>query len=42
MDLEFFLKSRTTFIRYFYENGVRPFNDIKMKIENGEEPYIPP
>ncbi|MCJ7481378.1 MAG: hypothetical protein MUO31_00260 [Thermodesulfovibrionales bacterium] len=41
MDLEFFLKSRTAFIRYFYENGVRPFNDIKMKIETGEEPYIP-
>lgn len=42
MDIEYFLKSRTAFIRYFYENAVRPFNEIKTAIENEEEPYIPP
>lgn len=42
MDIEFFLKRRTAFIRYFYENSAKPFNDIKTAIENEEEPYIPP
>ncbi len=42
MDIEYFLKSRTAFIRYFYEHAVRPFNEIKIAIENEEEPYIPP
>jgi hypothetical protein len=42
MDIESFLKLRTAFIRYFYENAVRPFNEIKTAIENEEAPYIPP
>ncbi len=42
MDIEYFLKSRTAFIRYFYNNAVRPFNEIKISIENEQEPYIPP
>lgn len=42
MDIEGFLKLRTAFIRYFYENGVKPFNEIKNAIENEEEPYIQP
>lgn len=42
MDIEYFLKSRTAFIRYFYENSVRPFKEITIAIENEEEPYIPP
>ena len=42
MDIEHFLKSRTAFIRYFYENAVRPFNKIKIAIEKEEEPYMPP
>jgi len=42
MDIEYFLKSRTGFIRYFYENAVRPFNEIKSAIEDEKEPYIPP
>ena len=42
MDVEFFLKSRTAFIRYFYEHAVSPFNDIKFAIENEKEPYVPP
>jgi len=42
MDIEYFLKSRTAFIRYFYENAVRPFIEIKTAIENEEEPFVPP
>jgi hypothetical protein len=42
MDIAYFLKSRTAFIRFFYENAVRPFNNIKIAIENEEEPYVPP
>ncbi len=42
MDIEYFLNSRTAFIRYFYENAVRPFVEIKTAIENEEEPFIPP
>lgn len=41
MDIESFLKLRTAFIRYFYENSVRPFNEILNAIENHEDPYIP-
>jgi hypothetical protein len=42
MDIEYYLKSRTAFIRYFYENAVRPFSEIRTAIENEEEPFIPP
>jgi hypothetical protein len=42
LDIVAFLKLRTAFIRYFYENGVRPFNEMKTAIEREEEPYIPP
>jgi hypothetical protein len=42
MDIEFFLKLRTDFIRYFYENSVKPFDEIKTAIEKGDAPYIPP
>lgn len=42
MDIVAFLKLRTAFIRYFYENGVRPFNEMKTAIDRGEEPYVPP
>src|SRR4030043_347179 len=42
MDIEAFLKLRTAFIRYFYENGVEPFEEIKTAIENEGEPYVPP
>lgn len=42
MDIEYFLKLRTAFIRYFYDNAVRPFIEIKTAIENEEEPFVPP
>tara|TARA_R110001583_G_scaffold94384_7_gene237897 strand:+ start:6675 stop:7337 length:663 start_codon:yes stop_codon:yes gene_type:complete len=42
MDIEFFLKERTKFIKYFYETSLAPFNKIIDDIEKGNEPYIPP
>ena len=42
MDIECFLKARTAFIRYFYDNAIRPFDEIKIAIETEKEPYIPP
>ncbi|QQZ30383.1 hypothetical protein HMY34_17370 [Thiothrix subterranea] len=41
MDIEYFLKSRTKFIWYFYENASAPFCKIISAIEDEEEPYIP-
>lgn len=41
MDIEFFLKSRTTFIKYFYETAIKPFAEIKHSIENKIAPYVP-
>jgi len=41
MQIGVFLKMRTAFIRYFYENTVKPFEQIKAAIEKEEEPYIP-
>lgn len=42
LDIEVFLKDRTTFIRYFYDTATAPFTKIKNDIENGVEPYVPP
>lgn len=42
MNIEYFLKRRTAFIRYFYDNAVRPFTEIITSIENEEEPFVPP
>lgn len=42
MDIEYFLKNRTTFIRYFYEHAVSSFSEIIDAIENEKEPFIPP
>jgi len=42
MDIEFFLKERTTFIRYFYKTASAPFAKIIFDIENKMAPYIPP
>ena len=42
MDLEYFLNSRTKFVRYFYENSALKFDEIIYAIEKGEEPFIPP
>lgn len=42
MDVGYFLKQRTGFIRQYYAVAVVPFETIKQKIEDGEEPYEPP
>ena len=42
MDVLFFLKERTAFIRKFYELAVTPFVERKRKIEAEEEPFEPP
>jgi len=42
MNIEYQLKRRTAFIRYFYNNAVIPFESIISLIEKEKEPYIPP
>ena len=42
MDLPYFLRQRTAVIRHLYEEGSKPFLEIKRKIEEGEAPYEPP
>lgn len=42
MEVLHFLKERTQFIRYFYDEACQPFCEIKRKIEAGEEPFKPP
>ena len=42
MDIEFFLKNRTKFIRYFYETAAAPFAKTMNDIKNEVEPYIAP
>lgn len=39
MDVLFFLKERTKFIRYFYETAGEPFRETKRKIEVGDAPF---
>lgn len=42
MDVSFFLKQRTAFIRQLYDNASFSFLERKRKIEEEEEPFIPP
>jgi len=42
LDINFFLKERTRFIKYYYDNGAAPFEKIIELIENHQEPYVPP
>ena len=39
MDILFFLKERTRFIRYFYETAGEPFHETTRKIEASEPPF---
>jgi hypothetical protein len=39
MDVLFFLKQRTQFIRQFYETAGEPFREIQRKIDAGEDPF---
>src|SRR5260221_7308568 len=42
MDVDFFLRRRTAFIRQFYDTAAAPFAERKRKIEEEEEPFVPP
>lgn len=42
MDIEFFLKERTKFVRYYYDTASVPFAKTMEDLENEVEPYIPP
>ncbi|WP_421736416.1 hypothetical protein [Caulobacter sp.] len=42
MDARLFLKERTRFIRYFYDNSVAPFAEIKAAIEEERPPFDAP
>ena len=39
MDVLYFLKERTQFIRKYYETASEPFREIMRKIEAGEAPF---
>lgn len=42
MNVEFFLKQRTKFVGYFYDNAVASFLETIRKINAEEEPFVPP
>jgi len=42
LDINFFLKLRTEFIRFFYAEAVKSFLDIQHKIEKGLPPFNDP
>jgi hypothetical protein len=42
MDVLFFLKERTNFIRHFYKCAGEPFRETIRKIDAEEEPFEPP
>lgn len=42
MEVLFFLKQRTEFVRNFYEEAGEPFREKMRKIEAGEAPFDPP
>jgi len=42
VDVRFFLRQRTEFIRQFYVNGTKEFFETQRKIEANEPPFEPP
>ena len=42
MDVLYFLRERTRFIRLVFDNATAPFSSIVQKIENEETPFEPP
>jgi hypothetical protein len=42
MDIVYFLKRRTEFVRFFYLEAAKPFRDIQSQIENGDSPFDDP
>lgn len=41
MDIDYFLKIRTEYIKYFYETATTPFLTIKNQIDNNIHPFSP-
>lgn len=39
MDVAYFLRRRTSFIRWYYSAGVEPFRDIQRRIDHALSPY---
>ncbi|WP_175796183.1 MULTISPECIES: hypothetical protein [Burkholderia] len=42
MDVAWFLNRRLDFIRQLYASSSAPFVNRRIKIENKEEPFVPP
>jgi hypothetical protein len=42
MEVDYFLKRRTAFIRNYHATAAMPFQTIKQAIEDEVEPYVPP
>jgi hypothetical protein len=42
MDALYFLKKRTLFIRFYYDESAKPFRDIQQKVELGLPPFDDP
>jgi hypothetical protein len=42
MDAKYFLTARTTFIRFCYTEGIRPFREIQQRIALGQHPFDNP
>ncbi|NMY78230.1 hypothetical protein HBO01_06030 [Pseudomonas rhodesiae] len=42
MDVDFFLKERTAFIKHYYDEAEAPFAETMRKIDAEEAPYQPP
>lgn len=42
MDVDYFLKERTAFIKYYFDEAAAPFIETMRKIEAEESPFEPP
>lgn len=42
MDVDFFLKERTAFIKHYFDEASAPFIETMRKIEAEEPPFEPP
>lgn len=42
LDVDFFLKERTAFIKHYYDEAIAPFAKTMQKIEDGVSPFLPP
>ena len=42
MNIEYLVKEKTNYIKWFYKTAVEPFSKIKEAVEKEKEPYVPP